>query len=167
MKLTFFASKTPGSAPAPPRVSVRPNGAIALNSAAMTALNAEHGEAATVCYEEESEQWLLAHWPEGNESQPTLRALTGKKSRGLRFQTTGAAHALFEALPVALRTSTSVSCLLNPEPITSEDALGASFYVLTLPDASEAAAAGAAPKQPGVGRGHYDRSASKKGAGRG
>lgn len=161
MKLKFFVAKMPGAAPAPPKVSIRATGGISLNASAMTAISAEHGEAATVCFEEESQQWLLAHWPNGEANQPMLRALTGKKSKGLRFQTIAAAQALYAVLPKALRSAVSVSCLLAPEPLTSPDAPGASFYVLTLPNENT--------EQPGVARGttRQAQATTKKGAGRG
>jgi hypothetical protein len=165
MKLKFFVSNPKGSQPASPSISVRAKGAVALSAAATTTISAEHGEAATICYDEESERWMLAHWPSGQAEQPMLRALSGN-SKGLRFQCTAAAQALFAALPVALRENTSISCPLNPEPITSEDAPGASFYVLTLPEAGSEQES--SPKQPGVGRGKYDRSkANRKGVERG
>jgi hypothetical protein len=170
MKLKFFLPKAKGALPASPAISVRSKGQISLNIAATDAIGAEVGESATICYDEEGEQWLLAHWPNGQDGQPQLNAQSGK-TKGLRFQCLAAAAPLFEGVPADV---TALSCQLATTALTSEEAPGASLYVLTLPElpTSEPAPAGATPalravtKQPGVGRGNYDRSASKKGAAR-
>ena len=171
MKLKFFLPKSKGALPAAPAVSVRRKGQLSLNIAATEAIGAEPGESATICYDEEGERWLLAHWPNGQDGQPQLNAQSGK-SKGLRFQCLAAATPLFEEVPADVAT---LSCQLDAAALKSDDAPGASLYVLTLPElpASAPAPAGTTPalraatRQPGVGRGNYDRSASKKGNARG
>jgi len=164
MKLKFFLPKTKGATPALPSISLRRKGQHSLNTAATEAIGAEPGESATICYDEEGERWLLAHWPNGQEGQPQLCALSGK-TKGLRFQCLPAAVPIFEAAPADVAT---IACQLDTVALTSDEAPGASLYVLTLPENSKGAAPKATvTKQAGVGRGRYDRSASGKGAGRG
>jgi hypothetical protein len=171
MKLKFFLPKPKGALPAAPAISVRRKGQLSLNIAATDAIGAEPGESANICYDEEGEQWLLAHWPNGQAGQPQLNAQSGK-AKGLRFQCLAAATPLFEKV---LADVSTLSCQLDTTALKSEEAPGASLYVLTIPDyyfnataqASNTPALRATNKQPGVGRGRYDRSASKKGAGRG
>jgi hypothetical protein len=130
MKLKFFQPKSTGKAPAKPGLSIRSKGQISLNAAGTLAINAEPGEAATICFDEEAERWLLCHWPNGQDGYPTLRALSGK-STGLRFQVTAAADELFAL--TAYRALTSVACLLDITPLTDEQAPGATLYAIVLP----------------------------------
>jgi hypothetical protein len=171
MKLKFFLPKPKGALPATPAVSVRRKGQLSLNIAATEAIGAEPGESATICYDEEGEQWLLAHWPNGQDGQPQLNAQSGK-NKGLRFQCLAAATPLFEKV---LGDVATLSCPLDTTALKSDEAPGASLYVLTIPEhyfnastlVGATPALRAATKQPGVGPGNYNRSASKKGATRG
>jgi len=148
-----------------PSISLRRKGAHSLNTAATEAIGAEPGESATLCYDEEGERWLLAHWPNGQSGQPQLNALSGK-TKGLRFQCLPAATPFFAQQPEQVNT---VACTLDTQAQTSDQAPGASLYVLHLPEATPGQPAAqpalrAATKQPGVGRGQYDRSKAKGGS---
>lgn len=167
MNLKFFQPKATGKLPAGPSLSIRAKGQISINASATAALNAEPGEAATICFDDESEQYLLCHWPNGQTGFPVLRAQSGKAT-GLRFQITSLANELFAQ--TAYRNLTSVLCTIDVTPLTDEQAPGATLYALALPEGNAALASSgpAGVKQPGVGRGNYDRStANRKGGSRG
>jgi len=133
MEITFFEAKPRGRADAPPSISIRPKGQVTLNKAAVKLLEAEAGDAATLSYDATSKRWLLAYWPDGNASQPQMRAASANSKESLRFQAAAPTVAFFGALPVAERGRSSVACVVEAEPLKDQKYAGIAFYVLTLP----------------------------------
>lgn len=134
MKITLFEAKPKGRADAPPSLSVRPQGQVTLNKAAVKLIEAEAGEAATLGYDEEGKRWLLVHWPNGKAGQPELRATAANSKGSLRFQAKAPTSNLYQHLPVAERGRTSLLCSVEAGALQDEAFDGAVFYVLTLPN---------------------------------
>jgi hypothetical protein len=133
MKITFFESRKPGRTDGAPAISVRPKGQVTLNKSAVTLLEAEAGEAATLGYDETSKRWLLAHWPNGKSGQPQLRAASANSKGSLRFQASAPTSEFYSLLPAAARGRSSVLCTLEAEPLQDEQHPNTSFWVLVLP----------------------------------
>lgn len=168
MDIQFFVTPPKEPKKVPAQLLIRPAGGVTLNLPAVEGLDAEAEASATLGYDRESQQWMLAYWPDGATGKPTLREASRKKDGTLRFSVKLAVAALFASLPEAERARTSLTCELTLEPVTDEQHPGCQFFALTLPafegEVKRPAPGGAgasAPKPKGSGRGNYARTSRK------
>lgn len=82
MKLVFFTSP---KATTIPKITVAKSGQMVANSSLVEALQnltpIVPGDSATIAFDEESENFFLCHWPDGNDAMPKVSTKGSTKAR--------------------------------------------------------------------------------------